>query len=297
MVGGETIYFRSGTHTDVRVDLTNVSNVRFLAHPGERPVLDGGYVSGHFAVLRDNVSNIVFSGLTITRFDDSYGNGAIVGTGNVSNVVIENNLFDSNGKDKLLDHGIYLGSGSSLGRLNGWTIRNNTFLNTAAGAIHSFGTNSAINVVIEGNRFIGGRWSILISNEGESNWDIRNNTMVGASDAGIAFGYYARTVASPVSNIRVFHNIISLAAGSFPVRVDAVHAASGSFVDLGNVYWAGSAPVIMWGYGPGLDAKLLHLDAYRSLTGQGGVSLQFDPGLSASLTLPPGSPVAGWGAA
>ncbi len=296
LVGGETVYLRGGTHSDVRMDLTNISNLKFLAYPGERPVVDGGYVSGHFAVLRDNVSNVVFSGLTITRFDDSYGNGAIVGVGNVTNIVIENNLFDANGKDTLLDHAIYLGSGSSLGRLSGWTIRNNTFLNTAAGGIHSFGANAAVNVVVEGNRFIGGRWSILISYEGESNWDIRNNTMVGATDAGIAFGYYARTVPSAVSNIRVFHNIISLGAGKFPIRLDAVHVASGSFIDQGNLYWAGGSPVIMWGYAPGVDAKLLTLAAFRSLTGQGAASVHFDPGLNGSLGLPPGSPVAGWGA-
>jgi Right handed beta helix region len=280
----------------MKVDWSNISGVRLLAYPGERPVLDGGYASGHFAVLRDNVSDVIISGLTITHYDDSYGNGAIIGTGNASNVVIENNVFDANGQDAVEDHHIYLGGGSAAGRLSGWTIRNNWFINPAAGAIHSFGTNSAVNVVIEGNRFIGGRWAVLISDEGSSNWDIRNNTIVGSRDSAIAFGYYTRGVRSNVTNIRVARNVISVAPGAFPLRVDSVHVSSGALVDLGNVYWAGGSAIVMWAYSPNGSSKTLDLAGYRAASGQGNQSVEANPGLSSSLTLPSGSPFAGWGA-
>ena len=293
------MYFRSGTYTGISVDWTDLTGIRLLNFPNERPVLDGEYRFGQLAALRDGVSNVTFSGLTITHYDNVYGNGAIDLYGAVSNVTIENNLFDANGTDRALDHHLYFGSGSARGRITNITVRNNTFRNAAAGNIHSFGGSNATGVVVENNRFVGGKWGILISNEGQSDWDIRNNTFVNATDSAVALGYYARAETSPVARIRLSRNIMVASAGAFALRVDQPQVASGALIDLGNIFWTsgGGAPVL-WAYPT--NGQTLHIAAYRTVSGQGAQSLEFDPQLvdagGSDLRPAAGSAAVGWGA-
>ena len=273
---GDTVYFRAGTYTGVSLDWTDVVGVRLLAFPNETPVFDGGYQYGQFIVLRDGVANVTIAGLTITHYDNAYGNGAIDVNGAVSNTVVENNLFDANGSDPTRDHHIYLGSGSSLGRISGFVIRNNTFRNAVGGSIHSFGTTNAVNVIVENNRFVGGRWGVLISDEGQSDWDIRNNTFVGATDSAGAFGYYTRAGRADVVRIRLTHNVIVAAPGAFALRVDAPQVRSGALVDQGNIFWAsGGGASVLWGYPSA--GQSLHVAGYQAASGQGAQTTEVDP--------------------
>ena len=273
---GDTFYFRGGTYTDVSVDWSDLVGVHLLAFPNEQPVFDGQYRYGQFAAIRDGVSGLVVSGLTIAHYDNIYGNGAIDVYGAVSNVLIENSVFDSNGTDHARDHHIYLGSATARGRISNFVIRNNTFRNAAAGGIHSFGTDNAVNVLVENNRFIGGTWGVIISDEGQSNWDIRNNTFVGASDSAIALAYYTRAARADVTGIRLFHNVMVVSPGAFALRVDAPQVASGALVDQGNILWTvGGGATVLWGYPT--SGQSVYLARYRTVSGQGALSSEFDP--------------------
>ena len=272
----DTYYFRGGVYTGVSVDWSDLVGVRLFAYPNETPVFDGQYQLGQFAALRDGVSGLTVSGLTITHYDNIYGNGSIDVYGAVTNLLIENNLFESNGSDPKRDHHIYLGSASSRGRISNVVIRNNTFRNAAAGSIHSFGTDNAVGVLVENNRFSGGTWGIIISDEGQSNWDIRNNTFVGATDSAIALAYYTRAARSDVTSIRVSRNILVAAPGGFALRVDAPQVASRALIDQGNIIWTtGGGATVLWGYPTG--GQSLRLAGYRAISGQGASTLEFDP--------------------
>lgn len=292
---GDLVLFRGGRYTGVAADWSNISNVRLHNFPNEVPVFDGELRYGEFLVLRDGTSNIEVRGLTITRYANQYGNGAITAEGNSKNVRIENNLFDGNGTDRLLDHQIYLGSGSSLGRIENWSIVGNTFTNTMGAAIHSYGTDNARNVLVQQNKFLGGRWGILISDEGQSNWDIVSNSFSEVTETAVILGNYRRTVRSDVTQIRLSRNVISTVRGGFAIRVDSPQVRSGALVDLGNLYWSSGSPIALWNWPD--TGQQLNLAALRNVSVIATASTSVSPGfVDSALTLPSGSPVAGWGA-
>jgi Right handed beta helix region len=290
----DTFVFRAGLYSLYSFDVSDVANVRLLAFPGDVPIFDGGGTKSHFVIFRENVSDFAIKGLTITGYDDQYGNGAIVGVGNIQNIMIEENVFDRNGTDPLLDHHIYLGGGSSAGRLNNWTIRRNKFLNPSAGAIHSYGTNGATNVIVEENRFLGGKWGVLISDEGQTNWEIRNNSFAGMNTAAISLDQAAKAARADVKNIRLSKNVITVPAGKYALRVDQPQVASGALVDLGNVFWASGSAIVLWNY-PAETGREYNLAGYREVSGQGAQSQEIDPVLSEQLTVSPTGPLKGFG--
>ena len=292
---GDTVYFRGGTYPRFQLDWTNITGVRIQNYPGESPILDGEYRTGDFANFRAGVSGIVISGLTVTRYADAYGNGSINIVDNASNITIEGNVFNANGLDTNLDHHIYLGGGSASGRPSNIVIRNNFFLNPAAASIHSFGGNNAVNVTIENNRLVGGKWGILISNEGETNWRIANNSFSGITDTAILVADYVKSSQATVSGISIVRNIISVPSGAFALRIDKPQVRARSVSEDGNLFWAGGGPVILWDY-PGVGTSL-SLAAYQAASGMGKTSVSFDPNFTdSSLRLPASSPVGSWGA-
>ena len=278
MQSGDNVYLRGGTHTLLAIDWTNVTNVNLSAYPGEKPILDGQYLLGEFAVFRDGVSNITLTGLQIQHYDNGIGNGAIVGVGNVSNIVIQDSVFEGNGSDSLIDHDIYLGGGSARGRLSNWTIRRNNFRNPRAGAVHSYGTNGAQNVIVEGNRISGGRWGVYISDEGQANWTVRNNIIIGAKE-GIALGGETRGIRANTTGLVIVGNTVVARTGGVALRVDQPHIVAKSLVDLGNTFWVdGGGPPISWGYyGP--NSRLMRLAEYKLVSGTGGLSIEANPGI------------------
>ena len=279
-ISGTTFLFRGGTYTDITADWSNASGITLSSYSGESPVLDGQYRYGSFLVLRDGIRSLTVSGLTITHYADSYGNGAIDSYGDVAGVRVIGNTFSANGLDASRDHHIYFGPASSQGRIRDWTIQGNRFLNPAASSIHAFGTTGAVNITITNNQFVGGQWGIIISEEGERDWTIANNTFTGITFEAVTLGTFATGPTSPVANIRLTRNLFSSAPGSYALRVDRSFVAARSLVEDNNLFWAGGAAPIMWSYpGPG---HVLHVAEYRTASGMGVGSVEIDPNLTSA---------------
>ena len=276
---GTTYLFRGGTYGDISADWTGAVGVTLASFPGEQAILDGGSRYGSFLVLRDGSRGVTVRGLTITRYNDSYGNGSIDAYGDVGPVSILGNTFTSNGSDPVLDHHIYLGPGSAQGRIHDWLIQGNRFLNPAASSIHSFGTNGAVGITVSNNRFVGGNWGIIISEEGQRDWNIVGNTFSGIALTGVELATFATGALATVSNIRLSRNLFVSPAGAFALRVDKSFVTARSLIEDTNLYWAGGAAPILWSYpGPG---HVLHVAEFRAASGMGSGSVEIDPRLDA----------------
>ncbi|THC38102.1 choice-of-anchor Q domain-containing protein [Massilia sp. Mn16-1_5] len=207
---GKTLCARGGTYYGQagliwKSSGTATAPVKFAAYPGEKPVFDGQWgdtgTGGDFLVFSNN-SHVVVDGITVQRYADKYGNGAIDlhnGQGPVDDITIQNVTMLDNGSHTAQDHHIYIAAGAT-----NVTIRNSLFMRAAGSAIQSYHTPASSNIKIYNNVMIGGtlkcsasktnpcsssatqHWGLMISDAKAT--QIYNNTIYGMQ-YGMDFNY------------------------------------------------------------------------------------------------------------
>lgn len=231
--------------------------VTFKNYPNEKPVFDGQWgdtgTAGDFLVFSNN-SHIVVDGITVQRYADKYGNGAIDlhhGLGPVNNITIQNSTFIDNGSHKAQDHHIYIAAGAT-----NVTIRNNLFMRASGSAIQVYHTPASSGIRIYNNVMIGGalncfqskknpcsasdtqQWGVIIGDARST--QIYNNTIYGMQ-YGIDFNFGTVTT-GPYS---VKNNLIvnSAVAG---IRITSAYAPyfksdyNGFSGNLMDIKWHGA---------------------------------------------------------
>ena len=240
LTAGKTLCARGGTYYGQagliwKSSGTATAPVTFKNYPGEKPVFDGQWgdtgTHGDFLVFSNN-SNVVVDGITVQRYADQYGNGAIDlhnGQGPVNNITIQNVTMIDNGSHTAQDHHIYIAAGAT-----NVTIRNSLFIRAAGSAIQSYHTPASSGIKIYNNVMIGGtlkcsasksnscsasatqHWGLMISDARTT--EIYNNTIYGMQ-TGIDFNY--GTVGTGPYTVR--NNIIANSTVS-GMRVTALYA-------------------------------------------------------------------------
>lgn len=236
---------------------TATAPVRFQNYPGEKPVFDGQWgdtgTAGDFLVFSNN-SNVVVDGITVQRYADRYGNGAIDlhhGVGPVNNITIQNVTMIDNGSHTAQDHHIYIAAGAT-----NVTIRNNLFIRAAGSAIQSYHTPASSGIKVYNNVMIGGtlkcsasrtnpcsstatqHWGLMISDAKDT--QIYNNTIYGMQ-YGIDFNY--GTIYTGPYTVRNNLIVNSTVAG---IRVTSAYAPyfksdyNGFYGNRSDINWKGS---------------------------------------------------------
>ncbi|MEO7494679.1 MAG: choice-of-anchor Q domain-containing protein [Massilia sp.] len=207
---GETLCARGGIYYGQagliwKSSGTASAPVTFKNSPGEEPVFDGQWgdtgTEGDFLVFSNN-SHVIVDGITVQRFADKYGNGAIDlhrGLGPVDDITIQNTTLTDNGSNTTQDHHIYIAAG-----VTNVTIRNNVFVRAAGSAIQAYHAPASSGIKIYNNVMIGGalkcsesksnpcsadetaQWGVIIG-DAEST-QIYNNTIYGMQ-YGVDFSY------------------------------------------------------------------------------------------------------------
>ena len=215
---------------------TAAAPVTFKNYPGETPVFDGQWgetgVDGDFLILSNN-SHVVIDGITVQRFADQYGNGAIDlhnGNGPVDDITIQNVTMLDNGSHPAQDHHIYIAAGAT-----NVTIRNNLFMRAAGSAIQSYHSPVASGIKIYNNVMVGGtlkcsqssknscsatatqHWGVMISDA--KGVEIYNNTISGMQ-TGIEFDYGSVATAGPYT----LKNNLIVNSTTSGIRVTAPYA-------------------------------------------------------------------------
>lgn len=152
------------------------------AYPGQKPVFDGQNKAGLWALLCNNVGNLVISGLKFVNMRPG-DDGLITAVGRNDNVIIEFNEFENIGNVGFSSHVIYLGgqeteiTGASEGQLN-WKIRSNKASDVAGGFLHVYhaGPLNTHDIVVENNVVTNATWAVILSRGGVSKFTIQNNT-------------------------------------------------------------------------------------------------------------------------
>ena len=231
--------------------------VTFRNYPGERATFDGQWgdtgTAGDFLVFSNN-SHVVVDGITVQRYADKYGNGAIDlhhGQGPVDNITIQHTTFADNGSHGNQDHHIYMAAGAT-----NITIRNNLFIRGAGSAIQAYHSPASSGIKIYNNVMIGGKlkcyqsktnpcssnatqhWGLIIGDAKST--QIYNNTIYGMQ-FGIDFNYGSTTTGPYVVKNNLIVN--STSAG---IRVAAAYAANftsdhnGFSGNRSDINWKGS---------------------------------------------------------
>jgi hypothetical protein len=140
LAGGDTLYIRGGTYRTASFPSgyenwhlpagTASRPTTIRAYPRETPVFDGGMTQGEFMI--PDTSHLLVDGLTIQRFDNSSGNGAITPCGQMSHLEIRNMTFRDNGSRLDNDHDIY----TCGGKVSWVSIHHNRFIGGPGGALH-----------------------------------------------------------------------------------------------------------------------------------------------------------------
>lgn len=259
---GQTLCARGGTYYGQagliwKSSGTASNPVTFRNYPGERAVFDGQWgdtgTAGEFLVFSNN-SHVIVDGVTVQRYADKYGNGAINlnhGQGPVNNITIQHTTFADNGSHGNQDHHIYMAAGAT-----NVTIRNNLFIRGAGSAIQAYHSPASSGIKIYNNVMIGGKlkcsqskqnscpasatqhWGLIIGDAKST--QIYNNTIVGMQ-LGIDFNYGSTTTGPYVVKNNLIVNSTSAA-----IRVAAAYAANftsdhnGFYGNRNDINWKGS---------------------------------------------------------
>jgi hypothetical protein len=140
LAGGDTLYIRGGNYGTSSFPSgygswhlpagTSAQPTTIRNYPGETPVFDGGMTQGEFMI--PDTSYLLLDGLTVQRFDNSSGNGAITPCGSMNHLEIRNMTFRDNGSQADNDHDIYTCGGNVS-----WVyIHHNHFIRGPGGALH-----------------------------------------------------------------------------------------------------------------------------------------------------------------
>lgn len=190
LVPGDTLYARGGTYafrsypewSGMR-NGTPTAPVTVRNYPGETPVFDGGMVSGEF-MIPSGKSYWVLDGLTVQRFDNSAGNGAITPCGGSHHLTFQHMTFRDNGSRADNDHDIYPCGGSGLsGRVHDLSIHHNRFINGPGGALHMWHYQEAYNVNFYNNIVLNKRTGVYAC-DNATNIRIYHNTFVNTTNLG-----------------------------------------------------------------------------------------------------------------
>jgi len=190
LLPGDTLFARGGTYDAVMgaydwnknensggiaLSGTSIEPIWFRAEPGEVPIFDGKRNQdrnyGEFLIFQ-NAHDIIVDGLTITGYDNQYGNGAILLVGSSHRIWIQNNRFFDHGGETD-DHSIYLGASA----VRDVFIFGNRFEDPPGAGVHLWHDPNANNVEIAHNFFKGGHWGIVLG-DGASNIDIHHNSFI-----------------------------------------------------------------------------------------------------------------------
>jgi hypothetical protein len=245
---GQILVFKGGTYSAFPVTAagrnaakTALTNVTFMAAPGEKPILTGGYafITGY----DDSVHDITIRGLTFTNYS-ARETGVVTFQDGSHHWTVECSTFKNIGTT-FLDHAIYPGGGGA----HHFIARGNRFENNSGGGIHSYHRDGLDNAEIYDNVFKQCKWGIIVSHEGQADWEIHHNSFynTGApSEVGIAASAYAAVAGgAPTSNVRIHHNAAWVKVGH-GLRVDQAHA-NGIVNESDNVWGATGACPYSWG--------------------------------------------------
>lgn len=195
----------------------------------ERVVVSGTSTIGEWMSIESGSRNVVIGRIEFVEFRNaSTKDGVIVVAGDVEGVLIAENWFKSIGND-FFDHGVYLGGGfDDVTRVRNVIISGNRFFGVAGAGVHSFHRYGARNVDVVGNIFSGGRWGVLVSHEGQSQWRVDDNILIGHTDGSVAFVENADLVQPYAGPMLVRRNIASADGLVGPLRIDKKLADSGA---------------------------------------------------------------------
>jgi hypothetical protein len=186
LAGGDTLYIRGGTYRTSSFPRgyenwhlpagTASRRTTIRAYPGETPVFDGRMTQGEFMI--PNTSYLVVDGLTVQRFDNSSGNGAITPCGSMNHLEIRNMTFRDNGSQVDNDHDIY----PCGGNVSWVDIHHNRFIRGPGGALHMWHYPEAQHVFFY-NNVVRDKYVGVYACDGAGDVRITNNTFVNTTGA------------------------------------------------------------------------------------------------------------------
>jgi Right handed beta helix region len=271
---GDILYARGGTYPlsagsgwDWTVSGTAAAPITFKAYPGEKPVFDGRYQYGDFLIL-SNVAWVVIDGLTITHWNDQYGNGSIIILNNANNITVQNMDFVDNGADQR-DHHIYVGGGTP----SYLTIRNNNFTRATGGAIHMYHYPNGQHVYIYNNTFKDNYWGVIACDKADD-VQIYNNIFY----QGLNFPTFGPNAANiqtncgtyPATNIVIKNNVV-YNANSTARGLVATTWASGNITEDHNLWYMPGGKPISW------NGNLYSVAEFRNATAHSDHSKETNP--------------------
>jgi hypothetical protein len=187
------IHWKGSTSNCLKIEATDMEIINCTIEGDVTHLSNGIQLDGTSRVVK----RISVRGCTIfNNMVQSGGGGGFTSGGGAgaSDVVVENCIVYSNGTDKSLDHGIYIGQG------NNYLVRGCTIYSNAGNGIQTGGTPT--NVLIDGNTiYSNGNTGIKLDNmPAAGNNTVRNN-LVYNNNTGIKTG-------AACYQINIFHNTI-----------------------------------------------------------------------------------------
>ncbi len=280
---GDTLCARGGTYYGQGGYIWNSTSgtssapITFTAYPGETPIFDGEWSQGEFLVL-NGVHWIVVSGLAVRHYDDEWGNGAILISGNTKHITIRDMHMYDNGTHYNQDHHIYIGAGE----VEDVTITRCLLENPASGNIHTWHGPSVNGLLITNNVIQGGHWGIIL-NDGAQNIEIYNNTIYDC-DIGLDFSLSGEDTSWGVANVAIHNNIIRTLSGQ---RGMSVGSFNSNDIESDYNLWYGVSEPILW------SGASYSISEYRNTTGNATHSLYDYPSFvvpTTDFSLQPDSP-------
>ena len=186
LAGGDTLYIRGGSYGPSSFPGgyeswhlpagTASRRTTIRAYPGETPVFDGRMTQGEFMI--PDTSYLIVDGLTVQRFDNSSGNGAITPCGSMNHLDIRNMTFRDNGSQVDNDHDIYTCGGNVS-----WVyIHHNRFIRGPGGALHMWHYREAQHVFFYDN-VVRDKYVGVYACDDAGDVHITNNTFVNTTGA------------------------------------------------------------------------------------------------------------------
>jgi hypothetical protein len=245
VTSGQTAVFKGGNYPNFPVIAAGssrsraLSNVIFMAAPGEKPILSGGY---YFAIGFDaDAHHITVRGLSFVGYSANE-TGVVTVLQGSHHWTVECSSFKDIGATQQ-DHAIYPGGGTP----EYLVVRGNRFENVSGGGVHSYHANGLKHAEIYDNVFVNCKWGVIVCHEGQTDWDIHHNSFYNTASPGVMGLYLSAYSETPVAtaNIRIHHNA-GFAKTGVALRVDALQAG-GVTQESDNVWFAENACPYAWG--------------------------------------------------
>jgi hypothetical protein len=189
---GDTLVVHGGTYNFREASSWGSANgtasspITVKAATGETPVFDGGsQVNAGYGEwwVPSGRAYWILDGLTVTHFDNSFGNGAITPSNGSNHLEFRNMTFKDNGSQEDNDHDIYIGGCDSSCLVHDIYIHNNHFINGPGGALHMWHYQEGYNIYFYDNLVQNKLVGAYVCDDAD-NIHITNNTFVNTSNTG-----------------------------------------------------------------------------------------------------------------